>query len=117
LECGFEKFKNGESFMYQISFYVPLNFAEKVKENMFKAGAGKVGNYDSCSFEYKGIGQFRPLSGSSPFIGEQGKIEKVEELKIEMICKKEFIQAAIHALKSSHPYETPAYYVTELVKY
>lgn len=84
---------------------------------MFAAGAGTLGNYDKCSFEYKGIGQFRPLSGSSPFLGEEGKIERVEELKVEMICKKEFLTAAIKALKATHPYETPAYYVTELLRY
>lgn len=102
--------------MYQISFYVPLSHAEKVKENMFKAGAGKLGNYDSCSFETKGLGQFRGLKGSNPFLGKMGVVEQVEELKIEMVCDPQFLTSAVSALKSSHPYETPAYYVTETVK-
>ena len=101
--------------MFQISFYVPVEHVEKVKIAMFKAGAGKVGNYENCSFEYKGIGQFRPLSGSSPFIGSQGVLEKVEELKVEMVCEEKFLKDSIAALKSSHPYETPAYYVTEIL--
>jgi structural toxin protein (hemagglutinin/hemolysin) RtxA len=99
--------------MFHIAFYVPEEFAQKVKEAMFQAGAGTLGNYDRCSFEYRGIGQFRPLLGSDPFLGRSGELEKVPELKVEMICKKECLSAAITALKTSHPYETPAYYVIE----
>lgn len=101
--------------MYHIAFYVPETHAEEVKDSMFKAGAGKIGNYDKCSFEYSGIGQFRALEGSDPYIGNQGEVEKVKELKVEMVCKKEFLTGAITALKQSHPYETPAYYVIETV--
>ena len=101
--------------MYHIAFYVPSKEAEKVKEKMFLAGAGKMGNYDKCSFESKGIGQFRPLPGSNPFIGHQGEVEHVEELKVEMICKKECLKEVIRAMKETHPYETPAYYVIEIV--
>jgi structural hemagglutinin/hemolysin toxin protein RtxA len=101
--------------MFHIAFYVPLDHAEKVKESMFKAGAGTIGNYEKCSFEYNGIGQFKPLPGSTPFLGSEGKLEKVSELKVEMVCKKDCLPAAIAALKSSHPYETPAYYVIEMV--
>lgn len=97
--------------MYHIAFYVPWEQVEQVKESMFAAGAGKLGNYDKCSFESKGLGQFRPLEGSDPFIGTQGSVEKVEEIKVEMVCVDEVLPAVIQALKSSHPYETPAYYV------
>ena len=101
--------------MYHLAFYVPETHAEKVKESMFQAGAGSIGNYDKCSFESKGIGQFKALAGSNPFLGKQGEIERVSELKIEMICKKECLSAVIAALKANHPYETPAYYVIETV--
>jgi len=101
--------------MFQIGVYVPESHAEIVKEKMFNAGAGKLGPYDRCSFEYRGIGQFRSLPGSHPYVGSEAVIERVSELKIEMICKKEFLQEAIAALKAAHPYETPAYYVIELV--
>lgn len=103
--------------MFHLAFYVPFDHAEKVKEAMFQAGAGKIGNYARCSFESKGIGQFEPLDGSNPFIGEARKLEKVSELKVEMVCEKEFLDSAIVALKASHPYETPAYYVIEIVGY
>ena len=102
--------------MFHIAFYVPESHLEEVKESMFEAGAGSIGNYDKCSFEYKGIGQFRALKGSDPFIGQQGVIEKVSEVKVEMVCKKEVLQNVINALKEAHPYETPAYYVIETVR-
>lgn len=101
--------------MYHIAFYVPVSHAERVKEKMFQAGAGKIGNYDQCSFEYKGIGQFRSLPGSTPFVGTQEQVEQLEELKIEMVCTEESLVSAITALKEAHPYETPAYYVIKVV--
>lgn len=100
--------------MLKISFFVPINYAEKVKSAVFLTGAGQQGTYDSCSWETLGVGQFRPLSGSNPFLGKEGRIEKVEELKVEMVCEYEYIDAAIKALKKAHPYETPAYEVIKL---
>jgi hypothetical protein len=97
--------------MMHISFYVPEDHAEKVKTAMFSAGGGQIGNYENCSFEYKGIGQFKPLKGSQPFLGHEGQIEKVSELKVEMVCEDFLIEAVVNALKKAHPYETPAYYV------
>ena len=54
-------------------------------------------------------GQFRPLEGSSPFIGETGKIEHADEIRIELVCAAELLNDVIRALVDSHPYETPAY--------
>lgn len=101
--------------MMHIAFYVPVDAAEKVKAAMFAAGGGKIGNYDCCSFEYEGTGQFRPLDGSNPFIGQTEQLERVKELKVEMVCDQSRIQAVVAALKATHPYETPAYYVIETV--
>lgn len=103
--------------MIHISFYVPIDHAEKVKSAMFAAGAGRIGNYDCCSFEFQGIGQFRPLKGSQAFIGNQGVLEKVPELKVEMVCEKSVIHEVVAALKKSHPYEVPAYYTIETLRY
>jgi len=100
--------------MYKICFFVPLFYAEKVKHAVFLTGAGRIGDYDSCCWQTTGTGQFRPLTNSDPFIGSSGVLEKVEELKVEMVCGKEFIEAAIEALKKYHPYETPAYEVIKL---
>lgn len=96
--------------MIHLSFYVPVKDAQRVKNAMFEAGAGKIGNYDFCSFDIKGIGQFRPLAGSHPTIGSEGQLEQVEELKVEMVLEDKVLTQVIEALKANHPYETPAYY-------
>ncbi|MFZ2654069.1 MAG: YqfO family protein [Victivallales bacterium] len=98
----------------KIEFYVPKTHLEKVKDAIFAAGAGKIGNYDCCCWETNGKGQFRPCEGSSPFIGKKGKIEKIPEYKVELVCDSKYIKAAIEALKKSHPYETPAYQCWEV---
>ena len=95
--------------MYKIEFYVPESGLEKVKNAMFQAGAAVIGNYDCCAWQIKGEGQFRPLEGSKPFIGETNKIEKIPEYKVELVCPDDKIKEVIAALKASHPYETPAY--------
>jgi hypothetical protein len=95
--------------IFKIEFYVPVEAVENVKNAVFTAGAGKIGNYDCCCWETVGTGHFRPCEGSNPYIGKQEKIEKVEELKIELVCAEEYIDQVIVALKESHPYETPAY--------
>lgn len=100
--------------MYKICFYVPENAKELVKQALFDAGAGRVGDYDSCCWQTEGTGQFRPLENSNPHIGQQGKAETIKEFKVEMVCEDEKITQAIKALKDSHPYEEPAYDVWRL---
>lgn len=100
--------------MFKICFFVPVEHAEKVKKAMFEAGAGKIGAYDSCSFETLGVGQFRPLAGANPFVGEVGAIEKVQELKVEMVCQDSLIREVVGAMKKNHPYEMPAYDIIRL---
>lgn len=97
--------------MYTISFYVPEKDKERVKMAMFLAGAGKIGNYDQCCFEYAGRGQFRPLSGANPHLGLENKLEYVEEYKVEMVVLDSLISPVIQAMKSAHPYEEVAYHV------
>lgn len=99
--------------MYLLSFYVPMDQADDVKEALFVAGAGRMGAYDSCAWQTQGRGQFRPLSGSNPYIGQKDKLEYVDEVKVEMVCHDDFIGAAIKALIEAHPYETPAYTVVK----
>ncbi|OQX28803.1 MAG: NGG1p interacting factor NIF3 [Spirochaeta sp. LUC14_002_19_P3] len=95
--------------MYRISFYVQAAWAEAVTDAMFTAGAGKIGEYEHCCWQSQGIGQFRPLKGSRPVIGEHGRLEKVEEVKVEMVCSEGCIKSALKALIAAHPYEEPAY--------
>jgi hypothetical protein len=95
--------------MYRINVYVPLDYAEAVKHAMFNAGAGRIGLYEHCCWQTLGQGQFKPLDGNQAFIGETGRLEKVKELKIEMVCEAQYIKTVIVALKAAHPYEEPAY--------
>jgi hypothetical protein len=102
--------------MFKLSFYVPESHLEAVKTALFAAGAGKIGNYDSCCWQTSGQGQFRALEGSSPYLGQQGELETVVEFKVEMVCEDFLINQAVAALKQSHPYEEPAYDLVKLAE-
>ena len=95
--------------LYKIELYVPESHLDAVKTAMFEAGAGRVGNYDCCAWQTRGEGQFRPLDGSMPFLGNQGQIETVIEYKLELVCEEPCLKAVIAALKRAHPYEEVAY--------
>lgn len=95
--------------IFKFCLYVPDTHAEPVKEAIFAAGAGRMGNYDRCAWETRGTGQFRPLAGSQAFIGAVGSVEKVDEIKIETVCDAACIDAVLAALIEAHPYETPAF--------
>ena len=101
--------------MYKLCFYVPATHLEAVKAAVFAAGAGRIGDYDSCCWQVLGQGQFRPLAGSDPFIGRQGEVEQVAEYRVEMVCDRAVVGAAVAAMKQAHPYEEPAWDVVELV--
>ncbi len=93
--------------------FVPTAYGEQVYKAMADAGAGAVGAYAGCAYFAQGVGAFLPLAGSSPFIGEQGKTEQVEEVKIEMVCPGKKVDQVVAAIQAAHPYETPAYDVFE----
>lgn len=95
--------------MHKLVFFVPETHKERVKQAVFDAGAGRFEGYDCCSWETLGNGQFRPLEGSQPFVGEQDKIEQVSEYRVEVICADDQLKTIITAFLLAHPYETPAY--------
>ena len=97
--------------MYQIVVFIPKDFTESVKNAMFEQGGGKVNNYEMASWQSEGVGQYKPLEGANPFLGRIGELHKEDEIRVEMICKKEFLQNVIQAMRHVHPYEEPAYYV------
>jgi hypothetical protein len=101
--------------VYKLCFYVPVSHLEAVKAAVFAAGAGRVGDYDNCSWQVLGMGQFRPLAGSTPFLGQQDKLAQVDEYRVEMVCAAQYVKAAIMALQAAHPYEEPAWDVVALV--
>jgi hypothetical protein len=96
--------------IYALCFYVPESHVESVKEALFEAGAGRVGDYECCAWQVLGSGQFRPMAGSQPFLGHEGQLEIVPEFRVEMVCDATRIEAVIDALLASHPYEEPAYH-------
>lgn len=102
--------------MVKLNFYVPESHLEAVKQALFAKGAGKVGDYDSCCWQTKGTGQFRPLEGSNPYLGQQGEVEQAEEYKVEMVCEDGLINAVLDELRRAHPYEEPAYDVVRLLE-
>lgn len=100
--------------MYKLVFFVPESHLESVKAAVFSAGAGAIGNYDQCCWQVLGQGQFRPLAGSKPYLGQANKLETVAEYRVEMVCADECIAQAVTALRTSHPYEEPAIDVWKL---
>jgi len=100
--------------MYKLCYFVPETHLEQTKRALFDIGAGKIGDYDSCAWQCEGQGQFRPLAGSDPFLGNQGELEIVNEFKVELVCEDDLIRPALSALRQAHPYEEPAYEVIRL---
>ncbi|MCO7519515.1 MULTISPECIES: NGG1p interacting factor NIF3 [Pseudomonas] len=101
--------------MHKLAFFVPDSHVEVVKAAVFAAGGGRIGDYDHCAWQTRGQGQFRPLDGSQPYLGQTGQVEVVEEWKVELVVADELIVQVVAALKHSHPYETPAYEVWQLL--
>ena len=95
-------------------FFVPESHLEQVKTAVFAVGAGRIGNYDECCWQVLGQGQFRPLPNANPYLGQLGQLEVLPEYRVEMVCADAFIDAAIAALRATHPYETPAFDVWRL---
>ena len=100
--------------MYQLSFYVPASHLEAVKEAVFAAGGGRIGNYDGCCWQVQGRGQFRPLAGANPHIGSVGAPEALDEYRVELVVADDLVRAVVAALRRAHPYEEPAYAVVRL---
>lgn len=94
--------------MKKIVVTVPVTDAEKVRRTIGEAGGGKVGDYSFCSFSVRGTGRFLPGEGAHPAIGEVGKLEEVEEERIEVNCADELVASVIAAIRAAHPYEEPA---------
>ena len=94
--------------------YVPVDYVEKVRESLFDSGAGKIGNYDECSFSSMGEGTFRAGDDTNAFIGEKGKRHLETEQKLEVIYSIDKQRAILSSLSNSHPYEVVAYDILEL---
>jgi len=100
--------------IFKFAVYVPVQYADKVSQAIFKAGAGKIGKYTETSFNISGKGTFKPTEGTNPFIGKIGEREEIEEIKIETVVAERDLDSVVQAMKNNHPYEEPAYDVYEL---
>jgi len=106
--------QNSTEKIFKFTVYVPVQHADKVSQAIFKGGAGKIGKYTETSFNISGKGTFKPTEGTHPFIGEIGKREEVQEIKIETVVAERDLDSVIQAMKDNHPYEEPAYDIYEL---
>jgi len=98
-----------QSFLKKLVTFVPVADAEKVRTALFEAGAGHIGNYDSCSFNQTGLGSFKGNEQTNPYVGEKNQLHFEAETRIETIFPKHLQKNVIQALLKAHPYEEVAY--------
>lgn len=101
--------ENAPSTQYKLVTFIPEQFAGNLIDKLSEAGAGRIGNYTHCSYQLKGKGTFFGLENTNPTIGEKGRLEEVEEIRLEMIFEKWNLNKVLKALLTNHPYEEPAY--------
>jgi hypothetical protein len=94
--------------------FVPREALEAVRNAVFAAGAGRIGDYERCSWYTEGTGTFRALPGASPSVGTVGEEERVAELRLETVFPAERQDDVVAALRAAHPYEEPAFDVYAL---
>lgn len=102
--------------MLKLIYYVPESHLESTKLAVFTAGAGGIGNYEHCAWQALGTGQFKPVKGAQPFIGELDALEQLPEWRVETIVPEEKASAVMRALKQSHPYEEPAFEFLQIIE-
>jgi hypothetical protein len=95
--------------------FVPAEALEDMRDALFGAGAGRIGEYERCSWYTEGTGTFLGGEGTSPTVGERGAEERVPELRLETVFPEERQEDVIAALRSAHPYEEPAFDVYPLL--
>lgn len=98
-----------ENSLLKLATYVPVQYADKVRNALFDAGCGCIGRYDACSYNVAGKGTFRALEGTHPFCGQTGEKHVEDEVRIETVLPAYLKGTALRALQEAHPYEEPAY--------
>jgi hypothetical protein len=94
--------------------FVPREALDSVREALFAAGAGRIGDYEHCSWYTEGTGTFLGGAGTSPNVGRAGREERVNELRLETVFPTELQDEVIDALRRAHPYEEPAFDIYDL---
>ncbi len=95
--------------------FVPPEALSEMREALFDAGAGRIGDYERCSWFAHGMGTFRALAGAKPSLGEVGKEEHVAEVRLETVFPEELQTEVVAALRRAHPYEEPAFDIYPLL--
>ena len=93
--------------------FVPREALDDVRNALFAAGAGRIGDYEHCSWYTQGTGTFLGGEGTSPTLGEAGREQRVAELRLETVFPAERQQEIVAALRQAHPYEEPAFDIYE----
>ena len=101
----------------KLEIFVPQEYAFQVRDELAKIGVGRIGDYDHCVAMTAVRGFFRPLPGSDPFEGQEGKVSEVAEYKVEVNCKRELVNEAMKVIRSVHPYEEPLVNVIPLANH
>jgi hypothetical protein len=89
--------------------FVPRESLDAIREALFAAGAGRIGDYERCSWYTEGTGTFLGGEGTAPTVGERGREERVSELRLETVYPVEREDEVVGALRAAHPYEEPAF--------
>lgn len=97
-----------EGVLRKVVTYVPTADADRVRQALFSAGAGGIGNYDCCSYNSDGFGTFRAGEGCHPHCGQIGELHREAETRIEVICEQRQVRRIVERLRQAHPYEEPA---------
>jgi dinuclear metal center YbgI/SA1388 family protein len=95
--------------LYKLAVYVPKTHIDNVRIALGNSGAGHLGNYKECSFSTEGEGRFKPCEGANPYIGKEGALESVHEIKVETIVPQKILGGVISSMIKAHPYEEVAY--------
>jgi dinuclear metal center YbgI/SA1388 family protein len=101
--------------MFKLTVFVPTASLEFVREAIFEAYPGEIGNYTDCSFAAPGIGTYRPGPGAEPYIGKIGELEQTPEMRLEVLVPEKNLHDVIAAIRTAHPYEEVAYDVFPLL--
>ncbi|HEY2371823.1 MAG TPA: hypothetical protein VGH82_04680 [Gaiellaceae bacterium] len=105
-----------ESSRRKLVWFVPEDALEATRAAVFAAGAGRIGEYERCSWYTEGTGTFVPRAGADPAIGEVGREERVAELRVETVVPAEITGEVVRALVAAHPYEEVAYELYAIVE-
>jgi hypothetical protein len=102
--------------LHKLVWFVPESSLDATRDAVFAAGAGRIGEYERCSWYTAGIGTFLPGAGAEPAIGEVGREERVAEVRVETVVPVSLAAAVVRALLEAHPYEEVAYELYPLVE-